>query len=43
MEGTIMDDVARWIADALMLASAAAIALWTAGAIYFDVARVFFG
>ncbi len=34
-----MDEIARWIAFALMIASAAGIALWVAGAIYFDVGR----
>jgi hypothetical protein len=34
-----MDDLAHGIASALMVASAAGIALWVAGAIYFDVGR----
>lgn len=34
-----MDDLAHGIASALMIASAAGIALWVAGAIYFDVGR----
>src|SRR4051812_41067096 len=32
-----MDRIAEWIAATVMLASSAAIALWMAGAIYYDV------